>query len=265
MMEEGRSGQPPMRPGNIRIQTVSNMQIVQKEELGEDLAVGARHYRAFVGPPDKYDLIGALQFSLLTLLGLREEHYLLDVGCGSLRAGRLFIPYLLPGRYYGIEPERWLVEEGIQHEVGADLVRLKRPVFAYREDFALGCFAREFDYLLAQSIFTHASQAQIRCCLAEGARVMRPGALFVATFFEGDDNYAGETWVYPGVGPSGAPALPGRVTYTFAHMQSLAGEQGLRCERIEWSHPAGQTWIGIVHETPGSPTGMPVVSTEHHG
>jgi len=58
-----------------------------RSSLGLDLETGSKHYRAFVGPPDKYDLVSAMQFNLLTSLGLRECHHLLDIGCGSLRAG----------------------------------------------------------------------------------------------------------------------------------------------------------------------------------
>jgi hypothetical protein len=94
-----------------------------------------RRYRRFVGPVDQYDFMGATQFRLLTTLGLREEHYLLDIGCGSLRAGRLLIPYLLPDRYHGIEPDKFLLDAGIANEVGTDLVRLKRPRFAHNSDF----------------------------------------------------------------------------------------------------------------------------------
>ena len=42
-----------------------------------------KNYRAFVGPEELYDVIGAMQFNLLTFLGLRGDHYLLDIGCGS--------------------------------------------------------------------------------------------------------------------------------------------------------------------------------------
>jgi len=72
--------------------------------LGAGLAPDSNNYRAYVGPVEKYDLVAANQFNLLTMLGLRENHFLLDVGCGSLRGGRLFIPYLLPHHYFGIEP-----------------------------------------------------------------------------------------------------------------------------------------------------------------
>ena len=46
------------------------------------LKPGDRHYKAFVGPIEEYDLMAAMQFNLLTALGLRQHHSLLDVGFG---------------------------------------------------------------------------------------------------------------------------------------------------------------------------------------
>lgn len=201
-----------------------------------DLPIGARHYRAFVGAGDAYDISGAVQFNMLTFLGLRQHHYLLDVGCGSLRGGRLFIPYLLPGRYFGIEPEQWLIEEGIANEVSKELVEVKRPVFSNDRDFTLSTFNRRFDFILAQSIFSHASLPQIQRCLAEAKKVMEPTALFAATFVRGEDNYARDEWVYPGC-----------VAYTLDKMVSLAREQSLACRLIDWPHPAQQTWVIFSH------------------
>jgi len=189
-------------------------------------------YRAFIGPADKYDLTSALQFNLLTFLGLREEHFLLDVGCGSLAGGRLFIPYLLPGRYYGIEPFQWLVEEGIKNELGNDIILIKRPVFNNNNEFILSIFNRKFDFILAQSIFSHASQRQIRRCLSEAGKVMKPTSFFVATFVEGEENYAGDEWVYPGF-----------VTYTLDFIKIMFENNGLICESIDWPHPTSQKWL----------------------
>ena len=59
-------------------------------------------HREYVGKPEAFDLLGGRHFVLLYLLGLREHHCVLDVGCGSLRSGRLLIQYLAPGRYYGL-------------------------------------------------------------------------------------------------------------------------------------------------------------------
>ena len=78
-----------------------------------------------------------MQFSLLTALGLREDHSLPDIGCGSLRASRLFIVYLRPGRYFGLEPERWLIEEGIRQELGQEILSVKRPTFSHDREFTL--------------------------------------------------------------------------------------------------------------------------------
>lgn len=195
---------------------------------------GDRSYRGWVGNPEKYDVMAASQFSLLTQLGLREHHRLLDVGCGSLRGGRLFIPYLLPDRYFGIEPERWLVEEGIRNELGEDLVRLKRPSFSHVDDFTLSVFGAEFDFVLAQSIFSHAARPQVERCLQEARKVIRSGGVMVATFLEGEEDYPGDAWVYPEC-----------VTYRAATMAAMTEAAGLRWSGLDWPHLTGQQWVAI--------------------
>src|SRR5438445_8687183 len=126
-----------------------------REDLGAGLKPGDSHYRAYVGPPEDYDLIAAMTFNLLTTLGLRQHHSLLDVGCGSLRIGRLLIPYLNRGKYFGIEPNTWLVEEGIKQELGEDLVQIKYPTFFFTDSpEAVGRAKVAFDSTLAQSIFS---------------------------------------------------------------------------------------------------------------
>lgn len=187
---------------------------------------GDRDYRAWVGPPENYDLLSALQFSLLIELGLREQHYLLDIGCGSLRAGRLFIPYLLPGRYHGLEPERWVVEAGIEAELGRDVVSVKQPVFEHNSDFRLSVFDRKFDFLLAQSVFTHAAAWQVKRCLAEAASVLADTGAFAATFLAGEHDHAGDTWVYPGV-----------TYFTPEFMSQAASLAGLNMRYLNWRHP----------------------------
>lgn len=203
---------------------------------------GNSDYRGFVGPSEKYDLISANQFNLLTFLDLREEHYLLDIGCGSLRAGKLLIPYLLPGRYHGIEPEQWLIDEGIKNELGKDILTIKEPVFHNDSNFTLSVFDRRFDYLLAHSIFSHAAEMQIRRCLSEARKVMNQTSLFIATFAKGNTNYTGNEWVYPGF-----------VMYKKEYMQNLFQEQGFASTILSWPHPEYQAWIvATLHES-GSP------------
>jgi SAM-dependent methyltransferase len=200
---------------------------------GSPARLGHDH-RSFVGPEALYDVFAAMQFNLLTSLGLREHHRLLDVGCGSLRAGRLFICYLAPGHYAGVEPEAWLVTEGVRSQLGADMLRLKQPRFEHRDDFRLTALGQEFDFLLAQSIFSHTTQAQIQTCFAEAKKVLAPDGVFAATFFEGSEDYRGRQWTL-------------HAAFTFRSLQRWAEEAGLRATRIDWPHPDGQRWFLLQH------------------
>jgi hypothetical protein len=134
-----------------------------QEDLGLGLKPGDPQYRAYVGPPEDYDLIAAMTFNLLTTLGLRQHHSLLDIGCGSMRIGRLLIPYLNRGKYFGVEPNEWLVEEGIRRELGETLVQIKRPTFLFSESpDAIAEAKTAFDFALAKSIFRHCGLYSIK-------------------------------------------------------------------------------------------------------
>lgn len=204
-------------------------------KLRQQMRRDAPRYRSWVGPPWKYDLNAAMQFSVMTALGLREQHYLLDVGCGSLRAGRLFIPYLLPGRYFGIEPEKWLIDEGIDKELGRDAIRIKQPTFSHNDDFRLSVFGRHFDRIVAQSIFTHADAGQVRACLAEAKQVLCEDGVMAATYIPDDSNYEGEGWAK-------------RAAYRPEFMISVAAEAGLDAADLDWPHPNWQQrWLVFCH------------------
>ena len=188
-------------------------------------------YKSWVGLIENYSLAGAIQFNLLTALGMRQEHYLLDIGCGSFRGGKMSIVYLLPEHYYGIEPVKWVVEEGIRNELGNDLVILKKPIIDYNEDFTATVFNRDFDYILAQSIFSHASKSQIRRCISQVSKVMHKDSMFAFTFSLGNSCYEGEEWVFPQC-----------VKHTLAFIDTVCKENGLICTPIKWPHQ-GQQWV----------------------
>lgn len=184
------------------------------------MAVGDRNWREFVGPADRWDKQAAMQFTTLVCFGLRGHHRLCDVGCGSLRAGRLFIPYLDRDCYYGIEPEEWLVNEGLWNHVGEDLERLRHPDFITgRHDFPIGEWGVAFNYILAQSVLTHADPDQVRLFLAQSGAALAPGGIILATWAEGKD-FTGTGWQYP------------RSVYYSDTFMRMAGEAaGLRFEQ----------------------------------
>jgi len=206
----------------------------KKQKLEPGLKAGDLHYRAFIGPPDKYDIISAMQFHLLIKHGLREKHKLLDIGCGSLRGGRLFIIYLLEKNYCGVEPEKWLIEDGIRYELGKGVIQLKKPKFIHSKTFEFGAFGTTFDFALAQSIFTHASSSQIDRCLQNLSHVSNNNFKFLASFIEGDENYKGDDWVYPEC-----------VSYRFDYLSEIANKYGFLCHRLDEEHPNHHTWLLI--------------------
>lgn len=206
------------------------------DPLGLNLMPGARHYRAYVGPSDNYDLVCAMVFNLLTCLGLRQHHRVLDIGCGSLRNGRVLIPYLNPGCYFGVEPNAWLVEEGIEHEVGASLVEIKKPSIFHADSLDGVKENLSIDYAFAQSVFSHSGMSILDGWLAQVSRHLRSTGIFLATFLPGEQDYAGDDWVYPQC-----------VRFTEKTMKRLAEKNGLRFERINWLHPR-QSWAAFTKE-----------------
>jgi cyclopropane fatty-acyl-phospholipid synthase-like methyltransferase len=197
---------------------------------GVGLKPGDMHYRAYVGPPEDYDMVSAMVFNLLTSIGLRQHHRVLDIGCGSLRVGRLLIPYLGRGNYFGIEPNKWLVDEGIRNETGRGLIKLRRPVFSFADSMDAFKAPLNLDYAVAQSIFSHCGKDLIRRWLSQLSVHLKEGGALLATFLVDDKDYDGSGWVYPGC-----------VNYRPETMAQLASESGFDFKALDWAHPR-QTW-----------------------
>jgi SAM-dependent methyltransferase len=148
-------------------------------------ADAARSPEAAVGhnpSPERWAQLGRMQFDYLLGHGLRPEHHMLEIGCGNLRAGRLFIDHLDTGNYYGIdispdillEAQRTLVREGLQSKlphltVAGDLT------FAFLPD-------AHFDVVHAHSVFSHSPAHVIEECFAHVGRILAPGGFFDFTF-----------------------------------------------------------------------------------
>ncbi len=194
------------------------------------LLPGDHHYMAYVGRPTLYDFTGASQFRLLCTLGLRANHRLLDFGCGSLCAGRLFIAYLDEGCYYGVEPNKWLIEDAIKNQVGQDLIRIKKPSFNYNHSFTVSKFSTQFDFILARGIFNHTGSDLVNICLRNFTESLKDDGIIAANFYEGNSDFEGNRWVYPG-----------HVTFRRSTIKQFAKNAGLVTTKIPWYAP-WQTW-----------------------
>jgi SAM-dependent methyltransferase len=75
----------------------------------------AADHRAVVG--GLWEELGRLQLDFLKSRGLRPEHFLIDIGCGSFRAGVKLIPFLEQGHYFGLDLNESLIAIGYEREI----------------------------------------------------------------------------------------------------------------------------------------------------
>ncbi|SDQ38462.1 class I SAM-dependent methyltransferase [Thermostaphylospora chromogena] len=144
----------------------------------------ARNPEAAVGSKshERWLALGQMQFDYLVKHGLRPEMRMLEIGCGNLRAGRLFIDYLHTGGYYGIDispdilmsAQEVLVRYGLQDKL-PHLTPVKDLRFAFLPD-------EYFDVVHAHSVFSHSPLHVIEECFAHVGRVMKPEGWFDFTF-----------------------------------------------------------------------------------
>ncbi|MDH3229145.1 MAG: class I SAM-dependent methyltransferase [Alphaproteobacteria bacterium] len=208
---------------------------------------GDLSYDAYVGPPEQYDFMGATQFRLLAAFGLREHHKVLDVGCGSLRVGRLLIPFLNTGCYFGIEPNAWLIEEAKKNEVGHDLFSVKEPSFDHNSDFEIP-FDVKFDYIIAQSIFSHTGTKLFERAIERLSKNLNDNGLIFATFVDYMDEANDEQWYYPEC-----------VGLHHTTIIRMARRNNLACRRLRWMHPR-QTWYLFSRSARNIPSSLKLMS-----
>jgi len=199
---------------------------------------GVDHRRAVGG---MWHEMGWFQLGYMVGAGLRPHHRLLDVGCGSMRGGRLFARYLDRGNYWGFDKEQALVEAGWRVLARAGLTS-KQPHLHVVRDFDLLRFSDDlfFDFALAQSVFTHLLPDQILACLRAVIPRLKLSGEFHATFFEGDDE--GEEHPFR----EGERDI---ARYPFATFQDLADGAGATARLVgRIGHPRGQKMIVFCHK-----------------
>ncbi len=190
------------------------------------------------GPTWTFERVGRHGLAVLLEEGLAPTSRVLDVGCGALRLGYWLMRLLDPGHYFGIEPNQEMLEVGLRELVEPEVVERADAHFSANEDFDFSVFGESFDFVVARSIWTHASRAQITAMLASFAACAAPGGVFLASYYPSGFWFTvGHRWPrLQGI----VPKLPlARMTPLLARVPSL----GRSREYLR------EGWIGRSHQS----------------
>ena len=195
-----------------------------------------------------WDEIGELQLAYLKNQGLKPSDRLLDIGCGSLRGGVKFAAFLNPGNYFGLDKDPRLLEAGKNIELKKAGINLDTVSLLCRDDFLASEFGVQFNFAIAQSVFTHINSEQIHLCLKNSKPAIVKGGSLYATFFE-DTNTDSEANGPDGAivhSPGGVVSYPDSDPYHYRteDLITLGSELGYQCEYLgDWQHPRAQKMI----------------------
>jgi predicted TPR repeat methyltransferase len=183
-----------------------------------------------------WDEVGPLQLHYLLVNGLRAEHSLLDIGCGTLRGGRHFIRSLAPGRYTGFDMSANALQAGHRLIQDEDLsAKQPRLTLTASKTLRFAEFAGErFDFLLAHAVFTNLMPEHIEECFAHVGAIMHERSLFFFTFRQADSyrRFAFKEFEYP-----------------FAFFEALAARNGFEIAlRNDYYHPRRQA-MAVLRKT----------------
>lgn len=186
-----------------------------------------------------FERMGRVGFEVLLREGLAPSSRVLDVGCGALRLGYWLMRFLDSGCYFGIEPNQEMLSVGLEELVEPEVVERADAHFASNDDFDFSVFGETFDFVVARSIWTHASKAQIAAMLASFAATSSAKGVFLASYYPAGMLFkAGHRW----------PRLERVVTkLPLAEMSPLLARLP-SVDRLS-SEYRGEDWVGRSHES----------------
>ena len=157
------------------------------------------------------------------------------------------IHFLDRGRYFGIEPAAFMLRKGIEHVLEPAAREEKQPRFDTNDRFDFSVFGEKFDVVLARSIWTHASKAQVQTMLDGFAANSSPEAFFLTSYLPASfwtmrtRDYQGDQWI----GRSHQSSEPGLVYHSFGWIKEQVEARGMFVTQLPDLILNKQHWLRI--------------------
>jgi len=180
----------------------------------------------------RFEKTGRTQLEVLVRNGLNPWDNFLDIGCGAFCGGYWVMHFLDAGRYHGVEPNVPMFQGGLAHILEPELIELKKPRFDHNDQYDFSVFEVGFDYLFAQSIWTHAGKKDIDKMLDGFVEHSTDNARFLTTVKLPDlfhRDYKGDDWI----GGSHESDVAGTVRHSFSWIQDACSKRGLTVKRLK--------------------------------
>src|SRR5262249_40499575 len=179
-----------------------------------------------------------------------------------------------------------MLQAGIEYILEPGLLNRAKPKFSSAEEFDFTVFGTTFDFVLARSIWTHASKEQICSMLSSFVRTASPAGVFLTSYRPASLSARGtrrspaaerlaSRWALAARVPSPAPlvpsigaamwdyraaewvgqshksSLPGMVHHSFRWIAHECARRGLRVRELGYGVVNHQRWLRIERRPAG--------------
>ena len=145
-----------------------------------------------VGPRGVWDQLKQYQFNILTSLGLKPEHSLLDIGCGPLTVGLRLISYLNKGNYVGVDLRPQPLIEAYRliakHSLAQQNPTLINSTTFGKEELP----HRSFDYIWMSQLSYHFDDELMLKLFEQARSRMKPDSVFLFDILDPGRNIPAE-------------------------------------------------------------------------
>jgi energy-coupling factor transporter ATP-binding protein EcfA2 len=191
-----------------------------------------------------WDEAGERHLAFLREHGLRPEHHVLDLGCGSLRTGVHLLKYLEEGHYVGVDHDAALIEAGVKVEAPLAGVDPSRGHYYVSSVTNLAMLDGCFDVIFNVGVVQDAPLEDVAKMFAAAIAKLAPGGRMFVAFFEAPSPVVLEPIERPGPSWSYFDRPLRHVDYTT--LARFADACGGHPERLgDWGDPHGQTMMMV--------------------